>query len=97
VIRLMARVEREERADVEAARAWLERQPTADPDPAWVCNSCGAQANLWTARCGHCGAFNSLTWKPPPRIQQIDRPPAMLTAAAAEPVPEIPPAPASTG
>ncbi len=96
-IRLMARVEREERADIEAARAWLERQPTADPDPAWVCNSCGAQATLWTARCGHCGAFNSLTWKPPPRIQQIDRPPPMLTPTAAEPVPEIPPAPASGG
>ena len=29
------------------------------------------------------GAFNSLTWKPPPRIQQIDRPPPMLTPTAA--------------
>lgn len=97
VVRLMARVEREERADVEAARAWLERQPAAEPDPAWFCNSCGAQSNLWSARCGHCGAFNSLTWKPPPRIQQIDRPPAMLAPANPEPVPEIPPAPAATG
>ncbi len=96
-IRLMARVEREERADVEAARAWLERQPTAEPDPAWVCNACGAQSNLWSARCGHCGAFNSLTWKPPPRIQQIDRPPAILTPVNPDPVPEIPPAPASSG
>ncbi len=97
VIRLMARIEREERADVEAARAWLERQPAAEPDPTWVCSSCGTQSSGWTARCGHCGAFDSLTWKPPPRIQQIDRPPPMLSSAAPDPVPEIPPAPAATG
>jgi HemY protein len=97
VIRLMARVEREERGDVEAARAWLERQPTAEPDPVWVCGACGAQSTGWTARCGNCSAFDSLDWKPPPRIQRIERPPLMLAQAAPDPVPEIPPAPAATG
>jgi HemY protein len=97
VIRLMARVEREERADVEAARAWLERQPAAEPDPVWVCGACGAQSTGWAARCGNCGAFDSLEWKPPPRIQRIERPPLLLQQAAPEPVPEIPPAPAATG
>jgi HemY protein len=61
VIRLMARIEREERSDVEAARAWLERQPAAEPDPTWVCNSCGTQSSGWAARCGHCGAYFSFS------------------------------------
>ena len=97
VVRLMARVEREERNDVEAARAWLERQPSAESDPAWVCNACGAQSTGWTARCGNCNAFDSLEWKPPPRIQRIERPPLMLSQTPPEPVPEIPPAPAASG
>ncbi|MBM3534608.1 MAG: heme biosynthesis protein HemY [Alphaproteobacteria bacterium] len=97
VVRLMARVEREERNDIEAARAWLERQPSAEPDPLWVCSACGAQSTGWAARCGNCSAFDSLDWKPPPRIQRIERPPPMLSQAASEPVPEIPPTPAASG
>lgn len=97
VIRLMARVEREERSDGEAARAWLERMQTAEADPVWVCSACGAQATGWSPACGNCSAFDALEWKVPPRIQRIDRPPALLAARAAEPVPEIPPAPAATG
>ncbi|MSP48678.1 MAG: heme biosynthesis protein HemY [Alphaproteobacteria bacterium] len=96
VVRLMARVEREERADVEGARAWLERIQSTGPDPAWVCGACGAQSTGWAARCGNCGAFDSLDWKSPPRVQRIDRPPPLLMPAAADPVPQIPPAPAAT-
>ena len=97
VVRLMARVEREERADVEAARAWLERMQTAEADPVWVCSACGAQATGWSPACGNCRAFDALEWKAPPRIQRIDRPPALLAHRPADPVPEIPPAPAATG
>jgi len=99
VVRLMARVEREERGDVEAARAWLERQASAEADPIWVCGTCGTQSTGWTPRCGHCGAFDSLDWKAPPRIQRIERLPLLLQqqAAPSEPVPAIPPAPAASG
>lgn len=97
-MRLMARVEREERADADAARTWLERMPSAEPDPIWVCSACGAQATGWTVACGHCGAFDSLDWKVPPRVQRIDRPPPLLGHRPSDhSVPAIPPAPAQAG
>jgi len=68
VCRLMAELEESERADLEAARAWLARATTAAPDPAWVCGNCGASAASWRPRCGNCESFDSLAWTAPPHI-----------------------------
>lgn len=72
VCRLMARLEEAERKDTATARRWLERAAAAPPDPAWVCNSCGAVATRWSADCGACGAFDSLAWRVPRHVGPID-------------------------
>jgi len=66
--RLMARLEEGEHGDLAAARRWLMAAADAPPDPAWVCSHCGATAADWTARCGHCGEFDSLAWKEGARV-----------------------------
>jgi len=66
VCRLMARLEEAEHGNTEAARRWLERAATAPQDPTWVCASCGALSNEWTAHCGACESFDSLAWGLPP-------------------------------
>jgi HemY protein len=66
--RLMARLEEGEHGDLAAARRWLMAAADAPPDPAWVCNHCGATAGDWTGRCGHCGEFDSLAWKEGARV-----------------------------
>ena len=68
VFRLLARLEEAEHGDVTAARRWLEEAANAPPVPGWVCGSCGAAASAWTALCGHCGAFDRLTWQAPVRV-----------------------------
>ncbi len=68
VCRLMAELEEEERADAEAARAWLTRAAGAARDPGWVCAPCGAVAEIWSARCGKCQAFDALAWTAPPQV-----------------------------
>lgn len=66
--RLMARLEQEEHGDGDAARQWLQRASEADPDMAWVCDSCGAAARKWDPHCGACNSFDSLRWQNPPRV-----------------------------
>ena len=39
--------------------------------PAWVCGDCGATADGWNAQCGHCGAFDRLDWRRPPRVMPL--------------------------
>jgi len=85
VCRMMAALEESEHDNGVAARDWLERATTADPDPAWVCDSCGAVAAGWTARCGNCNTFDALSWHPP---VQAPRPTRAL--AQDEPVPALP-------
>lgn len=65
---LMARLEEAERGDTGAARRWLERAAAAPPDPAWVCDNCGAVATRWSANCGSCQSFDSLAWRLPRRV-----------------------------
>ena len=72
VCRLHADLEERENGDASAARAWLARVSDAPPAPAWLCGSCGAAARDWSALCGHCGAFDGLTWAVPPRVQRLD-------------------------
>ena len=68
VCRLMARLEEAETKDAVTARRWLERAAVAPPDPTWVCDSCGAVAARWSAHCGACGSFDSLTWRVPRHV-----------------------------
>ncbi len=68
ICRLMAELEETEQDDPQAGRAWLARAAAAPPDPAWVCGSCGALAEAWSARCGACGSFDALAWQRPPRV-----------------------------
>lgn len=68
VCRLMATLEEAEHDDTAAARDWLDRAATAPADSSWVCRECGAVAEVWSARCGACEAFDGLRWQPPPRV-----------------------------
>ncbi len=103
VCRMMAELEESERADIEAARAWLARAATAAPDPAWVCGSCGASAASWRPRCGNCESFDTLAWTAPPHVTAAPEfalaAPAPGTPALAAPAPEeteVPAPPART-
>lgn len=66
--RLMAEIEEAEHADRAAAAEWLRKAEGAEPDPTWVCDSCGAQAEEWSAHCPNCNAFDSLAWRSPRRF-----------------------------
>jgi HemY protein len=64
--RLMARLEEAE-GNAAAARQWLLAAAEGAADPAWTCEKCGTVAAAWSARCGHCHAFDSLAWRAPVR------------------------------
>ncbi|ANC90596.1 heme biosynthesis protein HemY [Azospirillum humicireducens] len=85
--RLMAELDRGERHDEDAAKDWLAKAANAPEDPVWTCNSCGAVSHNWGGLCGHCGAFDSLTWKAPtvavPVMEPTDIPPALARPATA--------------
>jgi uncharacterized membrane-anchored protein len=83
----MARLEEAEHGDLDKAREWLMRAGEALPDPAWVCDSCGALASEWQPRCGACDAYDGLAWHTPPRV------PIAVAAAAELVTPEAPEAP----
>jgi HemY protein len=69
--RLWARLEEGERANMAAARDWLDRAGGLPADPFWFCGDCGAPGEAgpacghWQAICPHCGAIDSLTWRRP--------------------------------
>jgi len=69
--RLMAELEEREKNDAAAAREWLARSAEAAPDAGWVCAQCGALSREWSAKCGHCGAFDRMDWRAPPRVTAI--------------------------
>lgn len=83
VCRLMARLEEDEHSDAAAARKWSDRADTAPQDQAWTCETCGAVAQEWSALCGNCGGFDSISWKRPPRVSVLPRIP-MAEAALDE-------------
>ena len=74
--RLMARLEREENGDGAAAGEWLERAARAPAGKGWTCGTCGAAAPEWSALCGNCGAFGTVSWKRPPRVAVLPAAPA---------------------
>ena len=71
VCRLMADLEEAEHGNAEAAREWLIRAATAEPDPAWVCASCGAVWAHWGPRCARCGELGGLDWRVPERARDL--------------------------
>lgn len=66
--RLMARLEQEEKGDGAAARDWLARAAEAPRDAGWICGACGSVHAQWQAVCGHCGAFDRISWSEPTRV-----------------------------
>jgi HemY protein len=85
--RLWAQLEEAEHGDVKAAHAWLARAAETVPDPAWVCERCGAAESAWAPLCRHCGAYDSMMWRSPARAA-----PAELLAplpSAAPPPPSV--------
>ncbi len=80
--RLHAELEQSERGDAAAARDWLAKAATAEPETAWLCRNCGAQAAEWSALCGHCGDFDTLNWGRPPRVRTLAANPTGAAIAA---------------
>ncbi|NKB48059.1 MAG: heme biosynthesis protein HemY [Alphaproteobacteria bacterium] len=84
VYRMWARLAEAETQDDVAARRWIERAAEAEADKAWVCASCGTVSDDWSAVCGHCGSFATLSWKQPPRVHRaVIAPPIAAGAPAA--------------
>lgn len=75
--RLMAALEEDEHGDAVAARKWMERADTATQDETWTCRSCGAVVQEWSAICGNCRGFDTVSWKRPPIAAVLPR---ILTA-----------------
>jgi HemY protein len=71
--RLMAQfVEAHDGPEREAElRGWLARAAEAPPDPAWVCDACGAAHAHWQANCSRCGAFDRLAWRTPDHVRPV--------------------------
>lgn len=65
VYRLWAALEERERGDHAAARKWLARAASAEPDPAWTCERCGAAHATWAPLCQRCAAYDSMVWRSP--------------------------------
>lgn len=79
VFRLWAQLVEAETQDDVAARRWIDRAAEADADTAWVCAGCGTVADDWSAVCGHCGSFATLSWRQPPRVHRaVIAPPESL-------------------
>ncbi len=77
VFRLWAQLAEAESHDDVSARRWIDRAAEAEADKAWVCASCGTVADDWSAVCGHCGSFATLSWKQPPRVHRAVIAPAV--------------------
>lgn len=67
VLTLMAAIERGEGANDAVVRGWLAKALTASRGPQWVCENCSSILPEWTPVCGHCNAFDTLSWKEPAR------------------------------
>lgn len=95
IYRLLAEAERLEHGDGPQVREYLSRLAGAEPDPAWVCGSCGTIAAAWGAVCGHCGGFDTLDWRQPGPALRLAAPeaaPIPVSAPASAPLPAAAPA-----
>lgn len=78
LFRAMAALEDAETGDSRQVRDWLMRASMADPDPAWVCRTCGHVHAAWAPACDHCAAFDSQDWTVPPHAKPMDAAPATV-------------------
>ncbi len=60
---LMAIIEQGISSDPNAGGKWFTRSQVAQPDPEWVCFSCGQAAASWHVHCPSCNDLDSLEWK----------------------------------
>lgn len=58
--RLLARLERSEYKNEEAARGWEAKIADAQPEPTWICADCGKASESWAWTCPHCGGLDRL-------------------------------------
>ena len=72
ICRYMAELVESENGDGETSREWLRRASTTEPDPAWVCDSCGNTVAEWEPICGQCEKFDTFIWKIPPRVTLME-------------------------
>ena len=63
--KLMAKLERRESGDEQAALQWLTKAAEATPDPVWLCRACGGAHDEWQAACRYCHSFATLDWLSP--------------------------------
>ncbi len=64
---IMAAIERGEGSSDAVVRGWLARAVSAPRGPQWVCDSCQHIHADWGPICENCGAFDSLSWRTPPK------------------------------
>jgi HemY protein len=93
VCRLMADLADRAENDAEKSRTWLVRATEADPDPAWVCATCGQVHADWSEICGKCENFGSLSWETPPHASALglthDNPTAALPSKRVAALPKL--------
>ncbi|MDD2325200.1 MAG: heme biosynthesis HemY N-terminal domain-containing protein [Alphaproteobacteria bacterium] len=61
----LALLEQKGAQDDRAASLWLAKAVAAPLDARWVCESCGAAHDGWSATCPSCRAFNRIDWQVP--------------------------------
>ncbi len=86
VCRMMAELEEEEHQDMTKSREWLRKASQADPDPAWVCNSCGSVVAVWAPICSKCNGFDTFEWQIPQSIFHLEKPSSETPPTTALPV-----------
>ena len=95
VYRLLARLEDAETGGEEAVRRRLQQASEAPPDPAWLCTRCASASPAWSIVCDRCGAFDSIEWRTPSRVEASALP--QESASAADDDDEEQPVPAAAG
>lgn len=86
VYRMLAELEEAGHGDLARAREWLMQASLADPDPAWVCRTCGNATADWSAVCGKCGTFDGFGWAAPSHAARLESAPSpRLLAETAAP------------
>ena len=95
VYRLLARLEEAETGDGEAIRRRLQQASEAPPDPAWLCTRCARASPAWSIVCDSCGAFDSIEWRTPSRVEASALP--QESATATDDDEEEQPVPAAAG
>lgn len=91
VCRAMAALEELEHGNAALAREWLMRATLADPDPAWVCDTCGNTVKDWRPVCGKCHAFDGYRWRTPPHVMALAAPMPSLGLAQPDAGPALAP------